>query len=56
MHDFHPHAPEITFVHNKDNTCVSISLDYALFAENKHVVEHEEHAVFHDFHHLYHGT
>ena len=45
MHDFHPHTPEITFFHNKDNTCVLISLDCALFSENEHVVEHEQHAV-----------
>ena len=33
MHDFHPHAAEIKYVQNEDNTCVFVSMTSALFVD-----------------------
>ena len=35
MHGFHPHAPEIEYVQDNENTCCLSSLDF--FADNEHV-------------------
>ena len=37
---FHPHAPEIRYVYNDENTFVFSSMASALFAVNEHVAEH----------------
>ena len=40
MHDFHPHAPEIKYIKDDDNTCVFSSMDSASFDVNENVAEH----------------
>ena len=40
MHAFDPHATEVKYVQEDENTCFSISLDSALFAANENVAEH----------------
>ena len=40
MHAFDPHAPEIKYVQDDENTCCLGSLASDLFSSNKHVAEH----------------
>ena len=40
MHAFDPDAPEIKYVQDEKNNCVLSSMDYDLFAANKHVADH----------------
>ena len=38
MHDFHPHAPEIKYIQDEENTCFLSGMASALFAANEHAV------------------
>ena len=41
MHAFDPHAPEIKYVQDDENTCCLGSLASDLFDVNEYVVEHD---------------
>ena len=40
MHDFYPHAPEIKYVQDDNNTCCLSSMYSNFFAVNENFAEH----------------